>query len=135
MKAVSFELAKRLKALGYHEDVMDFYYKGVLNGNDGPGDACLGHNLFDDFNADNGKESENYCSAPFLEDVGEWLRTNHKLWVYVRPSFYDGVEYVPNLVDENGDEHFCDSEFFTDYNDAYERSIDEALDLINERRS
>lgn len=133
MKAINYSLALKLKHIGFSELVMDYYYKGTLNGGELPNGACLGHSLYEDFNDPN--DGKDYCSAPALEDVGEWLRTNYKLWVYVRPSFCDGTEYAPNLVNEDGDEYFCDSEFFSDYNDAYERAIEVALDLLEQAES
>lgn len=119
---VTPQQARRLKALGFRELVMDYYYNGKFNG--GP----YAQNLWDDFNNDSRQVSgPKYMSAPHLYNAMRWLIENG---YYVNVQLLAENVWSFSIEDKNGVELTDTLESYLSYEYALSAGIDEALTLL-----
>jgi len=74
---VSFDLAKKLKKIGFNYQTNKFYTKD--------GDSREAE--YDDFNDLERGSDWHYCSAPTYEEVKEWFRREHKIEIEIAYNF------------------------------------------------
>ena len=127
-KYVTFEQAKWLKEIGFHEETwqsyrtiehteerLNWWKVGELN-------KPMYCKLSDSNDAHYG-----ICSAPEQWQVVEFLRINHGIWVFVAREPETGV-YYPNIDVNKGDKYF---DKFDDYNSPQE-AYSVAFDYIKD---
>lgn len=129
---VTFEMAKKLKELGFD-------------------DVCIGCYDINDaleimpFGIESANYNKVFCgnyliSAPLWQQVVEWLRTEKKIFVTVecKPDIFNGSFYyvadVLNIDPTNGkDLQILDGfSIFRNYDEALKEGIEEALTLLEQ---
>lgn len=93
MKTVNFEIAQRLKELGYDQPTQNRFDKdGNLNKTGTPryGEPSNWNN--DCFN----DGYRNYCSSPSFDEVNDWLIKLFNIYVYIRPRNNDDFVGIVN---------------------------------------
>lgn len=80
---VDFEVAQKLKSLGFNNSVNNFFYEdGVLDNGDGDNEfICINHNCY-----------IGYTSCPTIEEMFEWLHST---------SDENVDEFIKFLIDRN----------------------------------
>lgn len=111
MKAVSLEIAKKLRDLGFSRNVYFFYKNGTLVEAFRPADF-------------NRYSKEELISAPFYDAVREFLREEHG--IFVDPYYGDGwsCKVYKGLLGE--DEYVG----FESYEECLEYVLNEEMNLI-----
>lgn len=120
---VTYEIAKKLKEIGYNENCASYYYE----------DKELS-SLFDEFRVKNSKTADVHIAAPLWQQVIDWLREEHKLLLTVNPN------YKKWIISRINDDIFKPSELMRaihyeskdgfDYIRDREKAILTALNLI-----
>ena len=128
---VPYNIALSLKEKGFDDACLAYFLDGklrhCLNGiiNDEPPIMTSDHNGL------KGNKSlfTNYVSAPLYQQVIDWLREKHKIYIYINP-FDEVLNFQPCILFKWAiKDRFVAKEFST-YNQAQNESIEEALKLI-----
>ena len=117
---VPYELAVKLKEKGFDIDCIGFY------GDDGK--------LYFDSPVSNFEDGINplYCSAPLYQQVIEWFRKKHLLYILIEPTLLKEWQFSITKLNDGlmfGAKTLYLKKGLT-YNDALKISIDEALKFI-----
>lgn len=116
---VPYELALKLKELGFKEDCLAWY----VSKNYG---LEIGLPKYDDLIKD-------ACLAPLWEQVFEWFRNNHKLRIYVDSTTDGPNEFKYFYVIKSGNGHDNEpffSGWFEKYEEAREKCLQKLISLI-----
>lgn len=93
---VLYDLSKELKRKGFDEPCMMFYVIPILNGTPELRDNYSKHGLWFKHNSDEETKTWNdpdcKCSAPSYQQVIDWFREKHNIFIYVKddPEGYCG---------------------------------------------
>lgn len=115
---VSYEIAKQLKDKGFDEPCNAFYQE-----------YAVGKTMYWNFiKYLNYNLNPNRCSAPIHQQVIDWFRDKHGIWIEIETIFFDGTDlYTPFI---KGGFKQIELECEGDYYDALNKAIEEALKLI-----
>lgn len=111
---VSFEIAKRLKELGFSEDV-GYYY---------PNDSY--HHLFRAFQVNNYNATDDRISAPTVQMAWEWI-FNNGFFIWMDINKPKGFIYV---VDTEENTFFKDKKYWPSYREALEDAMEYTLNEL-----
>lgn len=125
---VTYEIALKLKELGFDEECLGYYSNGMQDV------------YFKFFNNDEDSKflEQNYkdFNAPLWQQVFDWFREKHKINILINPSYacynikitkYDDYEDDNIVLDIDS----LDFKDFSNYHEAREQAILKALELIN----
>ena len=143
---VTYEIALKLKELGFDEECIASYYTNIKENNTAKYDVRKKLNASFDYNAftdedDSGyirnSDKEYYISAPLWQQVIDWFREKQNICINIEPiTFDDEPTYIFEIINlKNGRLLNNISNSFTDTNEALEQAILEALELIAQNRT
>ncbi len=122
---ISYEIAKKLKEIGYDEPCIAWYLPNKK----------IQFGLSDDDGIDTFKNSESTChnsliSAPSWQQCIDWLRDNHK--IIPLPQVCSNGTYLCRVVKNEYPDYDLDinNSYHNTFYEAFESSILKALDLI-----
>lgn len=108
---VTFEQAKKLKELGFNNEVRFFYKE----------DGTLDFDII----TDNYNELEGIYSAHSVSDALQWIRDNKQICCGININRY---KYEHKYMGENGIEHY--SQLYDTYPEAETALLDELLNYL-----
>ena len=126
---VTYEIALKLKELGFDEDCINFYsfypnigwslsLLGVTN-EDVVEQMVCHHNI-------------KGIKAPLWQQVIDWFREKHNIWIQIEMQYYDGITYTYTIIQNNGKVIKSEEEFH-EYYEAREQAILKAIELCKKQ--
>ena len=117
---VTYEIALKLKELGFDEECFCTYHNAELSRN--PSHKIDATPIQGKpYIWKNSKFHNSIVCAPLWQQVIDWLREEHNIHLYLPKSVYDGYVYVVNSK-------YSDT-IYNDYYDAREQAILKAIEL------
>ena len=126
---VTYEIALKLKELGFDEECLGFWYVSKIN------NSCIelrhGMCIFKSTSVELSKYPKNVL-APLWQQVIDWLREKQNICTNIEPiTFDDEPTYVFEIINlKNGMLLNDINSSFIDSSEALEQAILEALELI-----
>ena len=127
---VTYEIALKLKELGFDEECINEYwftckklrfsFESIKN---------IYH--YKRSNSDNNDIS--LISAPLWQQVIDWFREKHNLWIQIEMEYYDGITYNYVIIQNNGKVIKFEDEFH-EYYEAREQAILKAIELCQKEK-
>ena len=130
---VTYEIALKLKELGFDEKCFawfaenkeiqiapDVYKKWTSK-------PLTNLNIIKVFNID-------CITAPLYQQVTDWFREKHNIWIQIEMQYYDGITYTYTIIQNNGKVIKSEEEFHK-YYETREQAILKALNLINNTKN
>lgn len=117
---VPYELAKLAKEKGFNEPCLTSYSKGELNhvfeyaNSEKPDDNFISND-----------EVEHDVTAPLYQQLVDWFREKHDLWIAVEKTQVFGL-YIPTI---NNEPQISEANF-TGYYEALTAALTKAFELI-----
>ena len=129
---VTYEMALKLKELGFNDECLACYTPHLGNGifelisKGSSNEKSAFNERFVKANAVNG------CSAPLWQQVIDWVREKQNIYINVEPiTFDDEPTYVFEIINlKNGMLLNDINSSFEDPNEAHEQAILKAIDII-----
>ena len=131
---VTYEIALKLKELGFDEKCFGFWYVSQIN------NSCIelrhGMCIFKSTSIELSKYPKNVL-APLWQQVIDWFREKQNICINIEPiTFDDEPTYIFEIINlKNGRLLNNISNSFTDTNEVREQAILEALELIAQNRT
>lgn len=134
---VTYEIALKLKELGFNDECLACYTPHLGNGifelisKGSSNEKSAFNERFVKANAVNG------CSAPIWQQVIDWLREKQNICINIEPiTFDDEPTYIFEIINlKNGMLLNDINSSFIDSSEALEQAILEALELIAQNRT
>ena len=131
---VTYEIALKLKELGFDEKCFGFWYVSQIN------NSCIelrhGMCIFKSTSIELSKYPKNVL-APLWQQVIDWFREKQNICINIEPiTFDDEPTYIFEIINlKNGRLLNNINNSFTDTNEVREQAILEALELIAQNRT
>jgi hypothetical protein len=139
---VTFEQAKKLKALNFNEKCRNYYTPIGKEYQNGWGDTIENpsgfstneHNELNEFDYSdfNKKQKDDYCLAPEHWQVVDWLLDGHGIWVAIEPYITNSKpRYEYKIMNVSGvtEEDWVQEEYHTPH-EALSSAFDYILDNL-----
>ena len=119
---ITFETAKLAKEKGFTQNPYKIPYSYRYEFTDNTG-CVLSYSLFN--------PSSNICTAPSQSILAKWLREKHEIDILVQRAFSNGIKkYIVTPCFDKPVVKGYQSVEKNNYEDAYEKGLQEALRLI-----
>lgn len=129
---VPYEIAVKLKQLGFSKECRDFYMFSKENPEKQDslvyGKDFKNHNILDHLNIIVG-----YASAPTVSEALQWTREKYKIVCAVEVDYYDGFYYTGKWTDRVINK-FEYTNSFDEHNEAESALLDELLTYLEQKR-
>ena len=128
---VTYEIALKLKELGFNDECLASYHNTKIIGYEKESWLVLNED------SDQFLESTFICKAPLRQQIIDWFREKQNICINIEPiTFDDEPTYIFEIINlKNGRLLNNISNSFTDTNEALEQAILEALELIAQNRT
>ncbi len=120
---VPYNLALLAKEKGFNEPCLGYY--DVKNQKIYPSEGMIS-NWFNTTNENVGFDWK--FSAPLYQQLIDWFREKHSIWIEVQVVFYQGSIYYIAWV--RNTKHLYDSSNISTYYEALSKALEEAFKLI-----
>ena len=114
---VTYEIALKLKELGFDEECFGLYKNEIL---------------LRDYETFQRNEFLNCIKAPLWQQVIDFFRQKHNIWIQIEMQYYDGITYTYTIIQNNGKVIKYKEEFY-EYYEAREQAILKAIELCKKQ--
>ena len=124
---VTYEIALKLKELGFDEECF-----GRYEGTDYYLEKWNGVKLEPTHTTSQNTFSWQLASTPLWQQVIDWFREKHNIWIQIEMQYYDGITYTYTIIQNNGKVIKSEEEFH-EYYEAREQAILKAIELCKKQ--